>query len=97
MDDIKVIKGYDWSGGCYEWSSAQVGISKTGEYMIRAGSGCSCDWISSETWEPIRDFTQIGSITDGLSAENSDLALKADFIAFAQGLIGKRGDSEPNG
>ena len=86
--EIEIVQQYDWSGGGYEWSSAEIGRDTSGHYWIRAGSGCSCNYIGDEIWEPLRDMNQVHSMVDGLCQENEDIPLKAIFIMSAQGLIG---------
>jgi hypothetical protein len=84
---IEVIERYDWSGGYYEWSTAEIGKDSEGRYWIRSGSGCSCSDITEEEWEPLRDSVQIHSKVDFLQGENEDLPKKAEFIAYVQGLL----------
>ena len=85
-NDVKVIEEYDWSGGWYEWSSAQLGEYE-GKYYFRYGNGCSCDDISDEDWQPLRDMTQLRSAIETLSFEPKDLPSKIGFLSTAQGIL----------
>lgn len=78
---------YDWSGGCYEWSTAQICTLDDGTYWIRSGSGCSCNGIWEEDWTPLRDMNQVHSHLDSLNFETEDLPRKAAMIKYAQGLL----------
>lgn len=84
----KNLEQYDWSGGDYEWSTAQIATLNDGTHWIRAGSGCSCDWINDVEWEPLRDMNQVHSMLDDLLYETKDLPRKAEMIKYAQGLLG---------
>jgi hypothetical protein len=86
-NDIEVIERYDWSGGYYEWSVAQIGKDSLDRYFFRCGSGCSCNDISEEDWQPLRDMTQVRTGLDTLSFEVEDLPTKVKFLAKAQGLL----------
>lgn len=86
-NDIEVIERYDWSGGYYEWSSAEIGKDSLDRYFFRCGSGCSCNDISEEDWEPLRDMNQVRSGLETLSFETSDIPQKVKFLARAQGLL----------
>ena len=70
----------------YDWSVAQLGKSPDGRIWFRYGSGCSCNDISDEEWQELREVENakmacrhIGSATD-----------RAGYIATAQTMIGKR-------
>lgn len=79
---------YDWSGGYYEWSQAEIATLDDGTHWLRYGSGCSCDSLGEEEWEPLRDMNQVHSALDGLLYETEDLPRKAEMIKYAQGLLG---------
>lgn len=85
-DDVKVIEEYDWSGGYYEWSSAQLGEYEN-NYYFRYGSGCSCDGIWQEDWIPLTDMTQLRSAIETLHFEPKDLPSKVGFLSTAQGIL----------
>lgn len=99
-NDIEVIERYDWSGGYYEWSSAEIGKDSLDRYFFRYGSGCSCNYIDEEDWEPLRDMNQVRSGLETLSFETSDIPEKVKFLARAQGILFSRGvktsNVEPN-
>ena len=85
-ESVKIIEEYDWSGGCYEWSSAQLGEYE-GRYYFRYGSGCSCNGIWEEEWIPLTDMTQLRSAIETLSFEPKDLPSKVGFLSTAQGIL----------
>jgi hypothetical protein len=83
--DIVKTTQFDYAG--YEWTTAQIGRDAFGNHWFRAGSGCSCNMIEDESWQPLRDIQQIHSALELLTIGENFLANKADFIATAQGLL----------
>ena len=86
---FKVIKTAKLRDG-YSWTTAEIGKDSFGNYWIRSGSGCSCNYIGDEAWEPLKYMTNVKSALAKLYLENENLSMKADFIAFAQGLLRSR-------
>jgi hypothetical protein len=70
----------------YDWSVAQLGKSPDGRIWFRYGAGCSCNDITDEEWQELREVENakmacrhIGSAAD-----------RARYIATAQTMIGER-------
>jgi hypothetical protein len=81
IEVICEIGEWGWS-----WSVAELGKSSDGRIWFRYGSGCSCDDISDEEWQELREVENakmacrhIGSAAD-----------RARYIATAQTMIGER-------
>lgn len=81
-ETIKVVIDMDEGGG-YDWEDAQIGVGKDGKLWIRYGSGCSCNSIEDEDWEPLKNRQQALDATRHMNAPIK----RAKFIAKATELL----------
>lgn len=70
----------------YDWSVAQLGKSSDNRIWFRYGAGCSCDDITNEEWQELREVENAKMACRHIG----DAADRAKFIAEAQTMIGER-------
>jgi hypothetical protein len=83
QDSIEVLFELNDDSLSYEWSIAQVGKSPDGRFWYRYGSGCSCNYITDEKWEPLTNVAQLRIASRHISNAGN----RARFIGDGQGLL----------